>query len=71
MTVKLLAEHHLESLSLKGGCTGLSELKLVKLPHCWKSHIAVHLSLTKETIFVSINPFNSYGLSHIHWPLSL
>ena len=25
MTVKLLTEHHLESLSLKGGCTGSSE----------------------------------------------
>ena len=25
MIVKLLTEHHLEFLSLKGGCTGLSE----------------------------------------------
>ena len=25
MTVKLLTEHHLEFLSLKGGCTGSSE----------------------------------------------
>ena len=24
-------------LSLKGGCTGLSESTLVKMPHCWKS----------------------------------
>ena len=30
MTVKLLTEHHLEFLSLKGGCTGLSESTLVK-----------------------------------------
>ena len=36
-SVKLLAEHHLEFLSLKGGCTGLYESTLVKMPHCWKS----------------------------------
>ena len=37
MSVKLLTEHHLEFLSLKGGCTGWSESTLVKMPHCWKS----------------------------------
>ena len=31
MTVKLLTEHHLEFLSLKGGCTGSTESTLVKL----------------------------------------
>ena len=40
MTVKLLTKHHLELLSLKGGCTGLSESTLVKMPQCWKSHVA-------------------------------
>ena len=40
----VLTEHCLEFLSLKGGCTGLSESTLVKIPHCWKSHIAAHLS---------------------------
>ena len=40
MIVKLLAEHHLKFLSLKGGCTGLSEPTLVKMPHCCKSHVA-------------------------------
>ena len=39
MSVKLLTEHNLECLSLKGGCTGLSESTLVKMPHCWKSHV--------------------------------
>ena len=43
MTVKLLTEHHLEFLSLKSGCTGSSESKLVKMPHCWKSHVNAHL----------------------------
>ena len=38
MIVKLLNEHNLEFLSLKGGCTGSSESTLVKMPHCWTSH---------------------------------
>ena len=38
MSVKLLNEHHLEFLSLNGGCTGSSESTLVKMPHCCKSH---------------------------------
>ena len=42
MNVKLLTEHHLKFLSLKGGCTGSSESTLVKMPHCWKSHVAAH-----------------------------
>ena len=44
MTVKLLTEHHLEFLNLKGGCTGLSESTHVKMPHCWKSHVVAHIS---------------------------
>ena len=43
MNIKLLTEHHLEFLSLKGGYIGLSESTLVKMPHCWKSHVAAHL----------------------------
>ena len=38
MIVKLLTEHHLEFVSLKGGCRGSSESTHAKLPHCWKSH---------------------------------
>ena len=44
MIVKLLTEHHLEFLSLKGCCTGSSESTLVKMPHCWKSHAMAHIS---------------------------
>ena len=40
MTVKLLAEQHVEFISLKGGCTCSSEFTHVKMPHCWKSHAA-------------------------------
>ena len=43
MTVKLLTEHHLEFLSLKGGCTGSSESTLVKMSHCLKSHVTAHI----------------------------
>ena len=42
MTVKLLTEQHLEFLSLKGGCTGLSESTLIKMSHCWKPHVVAH-----------------------------
>ena len=42
MSVKLLTEHNLEFLSLKGGCTDLSESIIVKMPHCWKSHALAH-----------------------------
>ena len=42
MIVKLLTEHHLDFLSLKGVGTGLSASTLVKMPHCWKSHAAAH-----------------------------
>ena len=43
MSVKLLTEHHLEFLILKGGCTGSSESILVKIPLCLKSHDAAHM----------------------------
>ena len=40
MIVKLLTGHHLEFLSLKGGCRGSSESTTVKISNCWKSHAA-------------------------------
>ena len=46
MIVKLLAKHHLEFLSLKGGCIGLSECTLVKMSNCWKSHAAGQLKIS-------------------------
>ena len=44
MIVKLLTEHNLEFLSLKGGYTGSSESTPVKMPHCWKPHDAAHMT---------------------------
>ena len=55
MSVKLLAELHFEFLSLKGGCTGSSEATLVKMPHCWKSHVAVQLLVLKRTVSMRLN----------------
>ena len=43
ISVKLLTEHDLEFLSLKGDCTGSSESTLVKMPHCWKSHAVAQM----------------------------
>ena len=45
MTVKLLTEHHLEFLSLKGGCRGSSESTLVEMSNCWKSHTTAQFFL--------------------------
>ena len=47
MIVKLLTEHHLELLSLKGGCTGSSESTHVKLldSSCCGSSVTVHVSV--------------------------
>ena len=46
MTDKLLSEHHLEFLNLIGGYTGSSESILIKMPHCWKSHV-IHIMYVK------------------------
>ena len=43
MIVKLLTEHHLEFLSLKGDCRGSSESTFVKMSKCWKSHVLAQL----------------------------
>ena len=49
MFVKLLTEHHLEVLSLEGGCTGSSESTHGKMSHCWKSHA------TAQIMFASVS----------------
>ena len=43
MTAKLLTEHILEFLGLKGGYTGSSEYTLLKMPHFWKSHVTAQI----------------------------
>ena len=52
LSVKLLTEHHLDLLSLKGGCTSSSWSTLVKMPHCWKSRVtAQFLFQARPTTF--------------------
>ena len=53
MNIKLLTEHHFECLSLKVGCTGSSESNHVKMPHCWKSHVAAQYSFLLLYLIVS------------------
>ena len=48
MSVKLLTEHNLEFLSLKGDCTGSSESTLVKMPLCSKSHFTAQKKKKKK-----------------------
>ena len=43
MNIKLLTEHHLEFLSLKGDFTGLSESIHVKIPQCWKTRVTAQI----------------------------
>ena len=50
MSVKQLTEQHLKFLSLKGGCTDSSESTLVKMPHCWKSHVTAQLYVSGTRI---------------------
>ena len=44
-----------EYAALKGGCTGSSESTLVKMTHCWKSHVAAQIKI----LMVSNRNFHS------------
>ena len=66
MIVKLLTEHHLEFLSLKGGCRGSSESTHVKMPHCWKSPGSFILALY-FLVFLFQSIF-SYSVSSLALP---
>ena len=41
MTIKLLTEHHLEFLRLKGGFTGSSESTCIIISYFWKSRVTL------------------------------
>ena len=53
MIVKLLTEHHLAFLSLKGGCRGSSESTLDKMSNCWKSHAGAQFFMFCDILFVN------------------
>ena len=59
INVKLLTEHHLQFLRLKGGCTGSSESVLVKMPHCWKSHVGTQFA----RIYFLLAPWKEQGFA--------
>ena len=63
MIVKLLTEHYLEFLSLKGGCRGLSESTFVKMPHCWKSCVTAHL-LFSGLVTLQYSLYNGFSTTN-------
>ena len=68
MSVKLLVEHNLEFLSLKGGCIGSSESTLVKMPHCCKLHVTalmIKYVICHCIIILSLRVCHSYILINI------
>ena len=67
MTVKLLAEQHLEFLSLKEGFTGWSESTHIKILHCWKSSVTARMTNSSLVTIMVIDPFHSVEVSHAHW----
>ena len=58
MIIKLLTEHHLEFLSLKGGCRGSSFSTLVKMSIFCKSHTAAQLYLSPVDFFLKKSAFS-------------
>ena len=67
MSVKLLTEQYLEFLSLTGGCTGSSESTLVKMPHCWKSHVMAQVlygSFTEDSSEILLLTLCMLGILH-------
>ena len=71
MNVQLLAKHPLEFLSLKGGCTGWSESTLVKMPHCWKSHVTAQMPLLCANLIITNRPSLLYIILSSHLRIGL
>ena len=46
----------MEFLSLKGGCRGSSESKLVKMSNCWKSHVMAQIIFCREWKLTTVDP---------------
>ena len=43
MTLRLVTEYPFGFLNMYGGCIGSSEPTLVKMPHCWKTHVTAQI----------------------------
>ena len=68
MRVKLLTEHHLRFLSLKGGCTGWSESTPVKMPHCWKLRVTAHFVTNMLSSWARTQVSDRYFPRPGYWP---
>ena len=82
MNAKLMTEHHLECLSLKGGSTGLSESTLVKIPYSFiflttkylhsqclaldESNISSCLHFSMQNIEMSFDPDRASKQSYVN-----
>ena len=58
MTAEPPTEYHLKFLSSTEGRTGSPESTLLKMPHCWKSHVAAHFFKNKVMIIVFLRKLN-------------
>ena len=69
MSVKLLNEHHLEFLSLEGGCTGSYESTHVEMPYCCKSHALAHFIRSQANLNrkAKSNLFTGLYFTIAHW----
>ena len=65
MILKLLPEHHLGVLSLKGGGTGSSESTLVKMSNCWKSHAVAPISTSYSKNLAALRRLNIIRLIRV------
>ena len=65
MIVKLLSEHHLEFLNLKGGCRSSFVSTYVKMPNCWKAHVLAQLLL------MHVRNKGDDHSAHSHTPVSV
>ena len=70
ISVKLLTEHLLES-KLKICCTCSFESTLVKMLHCWKSHVTAHFRLIKLVYLDPLYFYACIGLCCQHKRFSL
>ena len=66
MNIKLLTEHHLEFLSLKGGCTGSSESIYVKIQHCLEITCHASYSFWTDTLDGALKASVSSGDSSVY-----
>ena len=66
MSLKLLIEHRLEFVSLKGGS---SESTLDKIPHCWKSRVTAQICVLLLVLIWYVSESSGLQISVHNWKL--